>query len=106
MADEFQSFTGIFQLGSRLPELPKEFYEPTILAKIGTSIGKFLRVDNATIAERGASLQGYAFRLIWKNLLNQFYLWKGKSKSFCTKVLESFALPVEEWVIDAKRVSK
>ena len=38
----------------RLLELPVEFYEPTILKKIGSTIGLVLRIDSHTInGERG-----------------------------------------------------
>ena len=38
----------------RLPELPIEFYEPTILKKIGKTIGPVLRIDSHTLnGERG-----------------------------------------------------
>ena len=38
----------------RLPDLPIEFYDPTILKKIGSTIGPVLRIDSHTInGERG-----------------------------------------------------
>ena len=38
----------------RLPDLPIEFYDPTILKKIGSTIGPMLRIDSHTInRERG-----------------------------------------------------
>ncbi|KAL0010005.1 hypothetical protein SO802_005113 [Lithocarpus litseifolius] len=36
--------------GVRFPELPIEYYEPTILRKIGQSIGPVLRIDAHTIS--------------------------------------------------------
>lgn len=83
----------------RLPELPMEYYDPYILSQIGNAIGPLLKVDVNTAGGTRVVLLAYVFKLIWKNLLLEWFKWEVLIRLLLMKVSQSYVLHVGGWVM-------
>ncbi|MBA0779716.1 hypothetical protein Gotri_003930 [Gossypium trilobum] len=74
----------------RLPELLLEYYDPTILAKIGQSLGTLLRVDNATSSESRGKYARFCVQVNIESPLKQFILIDGRKQYLQFEGLDLF----------------
>ena len=78
----------------KLPDLPIEFYEPTIVKKIGSSVGPVLRIDSHTInGERGHFAKIFIQINVEKPLIKTLKIGRWP-KQCSTKALMIYALHV------------